>query len=387
MNNKNDRSFILSKWIIGIYLLVALFGSFLAGDVPIFCNDNGKMSFPLISSFFNASSFNVKYSKETCIMPLIPYSPLNIDKNDPSAMSPFEPSKNGTFKNKHWFGTDKLGRDVASGMIHGTATALKIGVISVFFAFIVGVSLGMMSGYYKDDGIRISAPLLIAILMFITIGLYYMIMEWIIFNPSMLYFSLGCLVMIILVRASTGWLNKWEYFKKYDVPFDMLLLKVIEVRKSFPGIFILLALVSLFAVPSIWNIVFIIALLGWTEFARFARAETLAIKEENYILSVKVLGFSDVRILFRHILPNILPTLIVIACFSIGSAVLLESTLSFLGIGLPVEEVTWGKMMAEGRNMNAWWLVVFPGLAIFILILSLNSLASGYQKSNFSRLF
>lgn len=212
-------------------------------------------------------------------------------------------------------------------------------------------------------------------------------MEWIIFNPSMLYFSLGCLVMIILVRASTGWLNKWEYFKKYDVPFDMLLLKVIEVRKSFPGIFILLALVSLFAVPSIWNIVFIIALLGWTEFARFARAETLAIKEENYIISVKVLGFSDVRILFRHILPNILPTLIVIACFSIGSAVLLESTLSFLGIGLPVEEVTWGKMMAEGRNMNAWWLVVFPGLAIFILILSLNSLASGYQKSNFSRLF
>ncbi|MFZ1559415.1 MAG: ABC transporter permease, partial [Saprospiraceae bacterium] len=79
--------------------------------------------------------------------------------------------------------------------------------------------------------------------------------------------------------------------------------------------------------------------------------------------------------------------LIVMVCFSIGSAVLLESTLSFLGIGLPVEEVTWGKMMAEGRNMNAWWLVVFPGLAIFILILSLNRLATGYQKSNFTRLF
>ena len=167
----------------------------------------------------------------------------------------------------------------------------------------------------------------------------------------------------------------------------MLLLKVIEIRKSFPGIFILLALVSLFAVPSIWNIVFIISLLSWTEFARFARAETLAVKEENYILSVKVLGFNDLRILFRHVLPNILPTLIVIACFSTGGAVLLESTLSLLGIGLPVEEVTWGKMMAEGRNMNAWWLVVFPGLAIFILILSLNTLASAFQKSNYTRLF
>lgn len=214
-----------------------------------------------------------------------------------------------------------------------------------------------------------------------------MIMEWVIFNPSVLYFSSACLVGIIIFGAIISWSNKSDYFKKHNVPIDMLLLKVIEIRKSFPGIFILLALVSLFAVPSIWNIVFIIALLGWTEFARFARAETLAVKEENYILSVKVLGFSDVRILVVHILPNILPTLIVMVCFSIGSAVLLESTLSFLGIGLPVEEVTWGKMMAEGRNMNAWWLVVFPGLAIFILILSLNTLATGYQKSNFTRIF
>ena len=214
-----------------------------------------------------------------------------------------------------------------------------------------------------------------------------MIMEWVIFNPSVLYFLSACLVGTIIFGASISWINKSDYFKKHNVPIDMLLLKVIEIRKSFPGIFILLALVSLFAVPSIWNIVFIIALLGWTEFARFARAETLSVKEENYILSVKVLGFSDVRILVGHILPNILPTLIVMVCFSIGSAVLLESTLSFLGIGLPVEEVTWGKMMAEGRNMNAWWLVVFPGLAIFILILSLNRLATGYQKSNFTRLF
>lgn len=387
MKIKNDISFILSKWVIGIYFLVAIFGSFLAGDVPIFCNINGIKSFPLISSIFTKSSFNTNYSEESCIMPFIPYSPLNIDKDHPVALSPFDDSKIGISKNKHWLGTDKLGRDVASGMIHGTSTALKIGIISVFFAFIVGVSLGMMSAYYKDDGIRISAPLLIAILVVIPTALYYMIMEWVIFNPSVLYFLSACLVGTIIFGASISWINKSDYFKKHNVPIDMLLLKVIEIRKSFPGIFILLALVSLFAVPSIWNIVFIIALLGWTEFARFARAETLAVKEENYILSVKVLGFSDVRILVGHILPNILPTLIVMVCFSIGSAVLLESTLSFLGIGLPVEEVTWGKMMAEGRNMHAWWLVVFPGLAIFILILSLNRLATGYQKSNFTRLF
>jgi peptide/nickel transport system permease protein len=384
---KNDISFILSKWVIGMYFMIAIFGSFLAGDVPIFCKKNDGISFPLISSIFTKSSFNTKYPEESCIMPFIPYSPLNIDKDQPAALSPFDDLKKGTTKSKHWLGTDKLGRDVASGMIHGTATALKIGIISVFFAFIVGVSLGMMSAYYKDDGIQISAPLLMATLLIIPAVIYYMIMEWVIFNPSVLSLISACLAGIIIFGAGISWSNKSDYFKKYNVPIDLLLLKVIEIRKSFPGIFILLALVSLFAIPSIWNIVFIIALLGWTEFARFARAETLAVKEENYILSVKVLGFSDIKIIFRHILPNILPTLMVMVCFSIGSAVLLESTLSFLGIGLPVEEVTWGKMMAEGRNMNAWWLVVFPGLAIFILILSLNTLATGYQKSNFKRLF
>ncbi|MFZ1525119.1 MAG: hypothetical protein WAT22_09910, partial [Saprospiraceae bacterium] len=78
------------------------------------------------------------------------------------------------------------------------------------------------------------------------------------------------------------------------------------------------------------------------------------------------------------------PTLIVAVCFSIGSAVILESTLSFLGVGLPVEEVSWGKMMAEGRNMRYWWLVVFPGLAIFLMVLSLNNISNHWQKSNFS---
>ena len=141
-------------------------------------------------------------------------------------------------------------------MIHGTATALKIGVISVFFAFIVGVGLGMMSAYYKDDGIGFSIPQLFVMILFMVIGLYYLIMEWLIFNTSILYFSSGLLVLFAVVRQCVLWLDKWQNSKKYHIPLDMLLIKIIEVRKSFPGIFILLALVSLFFVPSIWNFFF-----------------------------------------------------------------------------------------------------------------------------------
>ena len=118
----------------------------------------------------------------------------------------------------------------------------------------------------------------------------------------------------------------------------------------------------------------------WTDFARFARAETLAVKGETYIQSARVLGYDSLRILFIHILPNILPTLLVVICFNISSAIILESSLSFLGIGLPVEEISWGKLLAEGRNMKLWWLVVFPGFAIFVVVLCLNILATHFQN-------
>jgi len=347
MKLKQDIGLISSKLMIGFYLLVAFLGSFLAGDIPIYCNKNGKVTFPVLSELLYSSSFNTQYDSESCIMPFIPFSPLHIDKRSPTAISPFDTNNSGSIKNRHWLGTDKLGRDVASGMIHGTAVALKIGLLSIIFAFIFGVGLGMLSAYYKDDGIRFN---LLQGLIFIFLsgaGIYYLSMEYLLFNPSFLYFIMGTVFLIIILWKMLSWLSKLKNLKKYNFPLDMMLLKIIEIRKSFPGVFILLALTCLFAAPSIWNIVFIIALLSWTEFARFARAETLAIKEENYILSVKVLGYDDFKILTSHILPNILPTLLVVACFNTGGAVLLESTLSFLGIGLPVEQVSWGKMMGK----------------------------------------
>lgn len=386
MKSVKDISYKLSKWIFAIYFIVAIMAPFLAGDKPIYCYENGKMSFPMFSSSFSDIPIIKNYPSEACLWPLIPFSPTNIDHNNQSAISPFASGDKKQFQLRHWLGTDKLGRDVAAGMIHGTVVSLKIGVFSVFFTFIIGVSLGIISAYYRDDDLSFTLPVLLINTILFFGGLYYLIMEWIIFKPSFLLFFTGFVILVLVLFFLSKMIKNKFNSKKYAFPLDLLLIKLIEIRKSFPGIFILLSLVSLFTIPSLWNIIFIISLLGWTEFARFARAETLAVKGENFILSAKVLGFNDLRIIIHHILPNILPTLMVIACFSMAGAILLESTLSFLGIGLPVEEVTWGKMMAEGRNMKAWWLVVFPGLAIFLLILSLNTIASGFQKSNVQKL-
>ena len=371
----------LSLFLIGIYVVVALFSPFLAGDRPLVCKSDGTLIFPFLS---DKMLKNYNTESATCIMPLIPYSGGYGEREKNYGISPFAEQKPGETKARHWLGTDKLGRDVAAGMIRGCGIALKIGFLSVFFSFIFGVSLGMTAGYFQDKGIKINAITFVVSLIGFIIGGYMIWMEFVVFRQNLFLFFAMMLGLILVLKFAGSLLAKYSDGNKISIPMDTILVKSIEIRKSFPGIFLLLALISVFKVPSVWNIVLIITLLSWADFARLARGDTLSVKSENYITSATVLGIPDIRIIFRHILPNIMPTLIVAVCFSIGSAVILESTLSFLGVGLPVEEVSWGKMMAEGRNMRYWWLVVFPGLAIFLMVLSLNNISNHWQKSNFS---
>ncbi|MCO6464105.1 MAG: ABC transporter permease [Saprospiraceae bacterium] len=343
--------------IIFLYIVVAMMAPFLANDKPIICLSN-----------------------DHCLKAIIPYSPSSTDLKDGAALSPFEEQNIDSWRYRHLLGTDKIGRDVLAGMIHGTRISLLIGFLSVFFTFLLGTSSGMLAAYYKDEGIKVHGYQIILLAVTTFLGLFYLVYDAIFYGFNLWMFLW---MVIMLFSINMFWVLAPPFRKKpgkYTLPIDAILMRIIELRKSFPGIFLLLAMVSIFVVPSVWNIIFIITLLGWTEFARHARAETFSVMETNYIKSAQILGISDFRILTRHILPVIMPTLAVLVCFGISGAILLESTLSFLGIGLPVEMVTWGKMMAEGRQMQHWWLVVFPGLAIFTIILSLNTVADYFQN-------
>lgn len=362
-----------SLFVLGFYLLVAFLAPIIANDVPIACKTEGKWIFPVLSAKDRLLFKSSVTSHHHIIMPLVPFGPQGTDLKENASKSPMDGIHSN--QSKHWLGTDKLGRDVAAGMVYGTKTALQIGFIAVFFAFIIGVSLGMIGAYFKDEGLKMNSLQILIFLVSLFLLLFYLMYEW-----KFGSISLRAILLMIAIFISINYLVyrltlKLPKRKQFSINPDTLLLKAIEIRKSFPGIFILLALTSLFVIPSVWNIILIITLLGWTDFARYARAETLAVKNENYITAVKIIGFGHFRILFKHILPNILSSLIVVACFSVGSAIILESTLSFLGIGLPLEQVTWGKMMAEGRDMQQWWMVFFPGLALFIIILCLNTIA------------
>ncbi|MBK8112215.1 MAG: ABC transporter permease [Saprospiraceae bacterium] len=167
------------------------------------------------------------------------------------------------------------------------------------------------------------------------------------------------------------------------MPIDGAFSRIIEWRRSVPTLILMLVLFPLFDKPAINNVILVILILGWTGFARHARAETMSIKERQYVISASIMGAGHLEILRRHILPNILHTLMILAAMNFAGNVLLESTLSFLGMGLPPEEVSWGSLLSEGRkNHHAWWMVVFPGLALFILVYSINRLTDQYLEKD-----
>jgi peptide/nickel transport system permease protein len=156
---------------------------------------------------------------------------------------------------------------------------------------------------------------------------------------------------------------------------DSLIMRFTDVSLAFPGILIALLLAVILG-PSFWTVVLAISLLGWAPYARIIRGEALKQSQADFVAQARVNGCSPLRIMVRHVFPNVINPLIVIATLQIGLVILLEATLSYLGAGIPPPTASWGAMVSDGRNVidTAWWISFFPGLAIGLVVLGGNFL-------------
>jgi peptide/nickel transport system permease protein len=163
---------------------------------------------------------------------------------------------------------------------------------------------------------------------------------------------------------------------------DSLLMRFVDIMFCFPTFFLILAVITI-REPSIINIMLIIGLTGWMGVARLVRAEVLTIRERDYVLAARAIGSSDLRIIFRHIMPNALGPVLVYATLGVAAAILTESSLSFLGIGVPPPTPSWGNILASGKEFLefAWWLFLFPGLAITVTSLSYYLVGEGIRDA------
>jgi len=177
----------------------------------------------------------------------------------------------------------------------------------------------------------------------------------------------------IVLGALAGFYGGWV---------DTIVMRFVDIMLCFPSFFLILAVIA-FLEPSIWNIMIIIGLTSWMGVARLVRAEFLSLRERDFILAARSLGASDARLILRHILPNALSPVLVSATLGVAGAILVESALSFLGIGVQPPTPSWGNMLIVGKQTlgEAWWLSVFPGLAILLTVLGYNLLGEGIRDA------
>lgn len=398
---RNNKLALFSWRFIVIMIVVALLADFLANEKPLVCTYKGKTYFPVLHSYLvdagidewqpdlqNAEWKNLNY--DWVLFPPIPYLPKNIDENNMHSVSPLADQTIRSKRWKHWMGTDELGHDVLAAMIHGTRIALLVGLVSMSIAGFIGILLGALAGYYGDEKLKTSRAQLIFNPLFIMLSLFYGfgVRSYILgdalsdsFSQFFLQLFISLLIICVIIYVGNLFsklVSRLAFFqKRVSVPVDIIVSRLIEVMLSVPTLFLIISIMAI-AKPSLFLVMAIIGLTSWTGVARFIRAEFLRVRSLEYIEAAHALGYSERRTIFKHAIPNALSPVLISIAFGIASAILTESTLSFLGIGVPAETLTWGALLSSARQTpTAWWLAVFPGLAIFLTVTLYNLVGEG----------
>ncbi len=314
---KKNKLAVAALYVVFFLVAMALTADFVANDKPLYCNYKGTTYFPVIKEYmvdmglskWEGEFLNVDWKTltfETAIWPPIKFAPSNVDLFNNSAPPSIETG--------HYLGTDAIGRDVLSGLIHGSRVSLLVGFVAAGIAITIGVLLGSIAGYYGGK-------------------------------------------------------------------VDLVIMRFVEIMQLFPSFFLIITIVALYG-SSIWYIMIAIGLTSWTGNTKLVRGEILKVRSMDYVQAAVSLGLSNVRIIFRHVLPNSIAPVLIAASFEIAGAILSEAGLSFLGFGVAATKVTWGSVLSEARGAtSSWWLAVFPGFMIFLTVVAYNLVGEGLRDA------
>ena len=278
------------------------------------------------------------------------------------------------------FGTDDLGRDVFARMLQGAWVSLTVGFVAVGISVLIGILMGGLAGYFGENRVRVY-HLISAFFLFLGLGF---LLVGAIFSGGIL-FLIGLFLWIFMTR----WTklqhdivrHRWTKILHIEtLSIDTLIMRFVDIMLCFPSFFLILTVVAILP-ASVYNIMIVIGLTSWMGTTRFVRAEFLSLREQDFVTAAKALGVHNVRIIFRHMIPNAIAPVLVSATIGIATAILIEAGLSFLGFGVPPPDATWGNVLADGRRFifDAPWLTFIPGFAILIVVLSFNLFGEGLR--------
>ena len=416
---KKDKIALICLYLLFLLIGIAVLAPVIANERPLYAEYKGNTLYPAFSSESRTDSiFKENGSLEEVLQyditdwrtldfkkvvwPLIPYSPEGMDRYNRDYVSP---SGKQRFKNKdgeiteapkkfrHLLGTDGIGRDLASGLIHGTRISLMVGLVSMGIASLIGIVLGALAGFFGDNKLKMPRIKYHFTLIGLFFGFFYGFgqrkyaisdgfSEGVVSGMVELLISTGIIIFSVTIFRLISRLIKINKLQEETyVPIDTFVSRGIELLNSIPRLLLIITITAVVE-RSIWIVMIIIGITGWTGIARFTRAELLRIRSLEFVQAAQSLGFSSARTIFKHALPNALAPVFVSIAFGIASAILIESGLSFLGIGVPDDIVTWGSLLNLGRqNLEAWWLIIYPGMAIFLTITIYNMIAEASRDA------
>ena len=281
---------------------------------------------------------------------------------------------------RYLLGTDNLGRDVFARMMQGAWVSLTVGFVAVGIAVLIGIALGGIAGYFGQNLVRVD-QILAALLLLLGVGL---MAEG---NPI-----LGGGLIIVggaYIAVTLRWGRRWRkgartawarVFFAGALSIDSLIMRFVDIMLCFPSFFLILTVVALLP-ANIYNIMIVIGLTSWEGTARFVRAEFLSLREQDFVTAARALGVGNGRIIFRHMIPNAVGPVLVSATIGIATAILTKAGLSFLGLGVPPPDATWGNVLSDGKDyiFDAPWLTFIPGFTILLVVLSFNLFGEGLR--------
>lgn len=310
--------------------LISYFAPLIANNKPLFCIYKGNVHFSAFRDLFPFNRF-LKPDEITLKLQANPYFLENSRKNGEiknclMPLSPYSPletniddiSSPPDLKKKHFFGCDDNGRDIFSRVVYGSKNSLLVGFVAVFIAGFLGMFIGGIGGYFG-----------------------------------------GVVDRLIVSR-------------------------LIEVMLSFPSFFLIITIAAVMEPKylNIWTLMVIIGLTSWTGIARYTRGEFIKLKQSDFVSASKTMGASAFFVILRHLIPNAIAPIVVTLTFGVGGAILAESGLSFLGIGVQPPEPSWGNVLSLiQKSWGAWWIGVFPGIMIFLSVLSYNLLGDSLRDA------
>ncbi|MGE5357280.1 MAG: ABC transporter permease [Deltaproteobacteria bacterium] len=359
--------------LIFIFIFTGIFHDFIANEKPLICIQNGKTVFPVFKEKFRTDT-----TDRIILMAPVRYSHYTIDMQNTGGISPFGKQKLMPGQQRHLLGTDIFGRDVLAGLIFGTSVSLKVGIGSMLLAFFLGLIMSLIPSYFGDNGLKIKVStffILAIILSVLFYLLYYFKYFTLAIMPADRIAYLFLLLLIIVIFSVMPFSQK-----SFSLPLDTGISLFTGVFQSLPSSFLVLILISLFTKTTILHIILVIGFLKWPSIARYVRTEVIKVRQERFVEASRVLGLNDILIIIRHVFPYTLTPVFVALTYGFAGSIMLESTLSFLGIGTPADHVSWGTMLGESRqDFSAWWLAVFPGMAIFMVTYCFNAIGEKYS--------